>query len=87
MSPPVGNQPVFTAKINNNNAKKNDGIAIPILDSMVKILSIGFRQCKAATIPSGIPTAQVKNITKPVNKRVFGILSINLSATFSPVVQ
>ena len=84
VSPPTGNQPVLTAKINSKTAKKNEGIAIPILVKTVKILSKGVFQLTAARIPSGTPTAQERNITITVKSRVFGIRSFNFALTCSP---
>ena len=84
VSPPIGNQPVLTAKISSRTAKKNDGIAIPILVRTVKILSSGDFHFTAARIPSGTPTSHVKNITIDVKSRVFGIRSFNFCATDSP---
>ena len=48
-------------------AKKNEGIAIPILVSTVSILSSGVFHFIAAKIPSGTPTIQVRKITITVN--------------------
>ena len=39
VKPPTGNQPVFCANKSIKMAKKKEGIAIPILDSIVKNLS------------------------------------------------
>ena len=75
MSPPTGNQPVFTAKINNKIAKKNEGIAIPILAKTVKNLSNTDSFFIAEIIPKGMPTSQVIKITISESKSVFGILS------------
>ena len=57
---------------------------MPMLDIIVSILSKAVSFLTAAMTPSGIPAAQVKNITIDVNRIVFGILSFNLTATFSP---
>ena len=84
VKPPIGNQPVFTAKINSKTAKKNEGIAMPILVKTVKILSVFDFHLKAASIPRGIPTIHVSAITIVVSKRVFGILSLSFDETFSP---
>ena len=84
VKPPIGNHPVLTANIKSNTAKKNDGIAIPILVKTVKILSKFVFQCTAAIIPNGTPTSQVKKITIVVKSSVFGILSFNFWLTFSP---
>ena len=84
VNPPTGNHPVFTAKINNKTAKKNDGIAIPILVRTVKTLSVLDFHLNAAMTPSGIPTIHVRNITIVVRRRVFGILSFSFVLTLSP---
>ena len=84
VNPPIGNQPVFTAKSSSKTAKKNDGIAIPILVKTVNILSNGVRRLTAAIMPSGIPTNHVKSITIVVKSKVFGILWASFVLTFSP---
>ena len=85
VNPPIGNHPVFTANINNRTAKKNDGIAIPILVKTVSNLSNGVFHFTAAIIPNGTPTSHVKRITMDVKRRVLGIRSFNFWLTFSPV--
>ena len=76
---------VLTAKISINIAKKNEGIAIPILEITVKNLSKAVSFLTAARMPRGIPAAQVIKITTTVKSKVFGIRSFSLTETFSPV--
>ena len=84
VSPPTGNQPVFTANRSSNTAKKNDGIAIPILVKTVKILSVLDFHLNAANTPKGTPTIHVIKITTTARRSVFGILSFNFVLTCSP---